>query len=286
MQILLAVDGSPGSYEAARALENLATPDQLILLIAVDIPGLGYQSVWFGIEDLATIVERDMREEGERLLARVASLLPTDVETISKRVERGKPAEVILDVGKDSEADLIVLGARGLNPLSELVFGSVSHRVMTHATCSTFVVKDAIRRFQHILLPIEGYEDTKTTMTFLEKKPFRGQPHLTVLHAVPFAEPLWLEGAMVPQSYRQELMAAGEQLINQVVSQLSSLGYKATPRLKVGSPSEVILKDISETKPDLIMMGSHGRRGVSRFLLGSVSHAVVHRAPCSVLVLR
>ena len=286
LRVLCAVDGSEESYEGARALIHLASLQQLIILSVLDIPGLRYQAAWFRIEDLPTLVESEMREDAERFLDQVASILPSDVGPISRQIKKGNPSEIILDVGARSGADLIVLGARGLSQLSELAFGSVSHRVVTHASCSTLVVKSPIPRLQHVLLPIQGLEDTKTALTFLGKKPFREAPQITVLHVVPFAQPIWLEGAMVPESYRDEIIAAGESLINQVGLQLSSLGYKATPHLMIGSPSKMILKHVSETRPDLILMGSHGKRGLSRFLLGSVSHGVTHHTPCSVLILR
>ena len=284
--MLVAIDGSEGSYEAARALAHFASLDQLILVTVVDVPEVRYQSIWLRIDDLASIVERDMREEAQRLLDRIVTLLPSDIGPVTRRIEKGKPAEMILDIAQDAQTDLIVVGARGLNRLAELVFGSVSHRIMTHAPCSTLIVKSPLSHLDHVLLCIEGPEDAGRAVTFLAKKPFRAQPRVTVFHTVPFAEPPWLEGALVPESYRKELLAAGDQLTNQVVFELAAFDYTAIPHVVVGSPSDMIVKYAKENSPDLILVGSHGRTGVSRFFLGSVSHAIAHHVSEPVMIVR
>ena len=286
MRVLLGVDGSKGSQEAAKAIVHFSLPEEVILLNAVKVPNLAYQSAWLRIKGLSTIVEQEMRKEGEAFLARMATELSLYAKKITPQIENGDPGEVILNVAGAAKVALIVLGARGLNRLSEIVFGSVSHRVMSHATCPTLIVKPPIQRMSSVLIPIEGAEDAHRAMDFLAKKPFREFPHLTVLHAVPFAQPHWLEGALIPESYRNELMVAGEALTHQMVSKLGSLGYEAVSLLLDGPPIELIVKAVRERQPDLMIVGSHGRKSLSRFLLGSVAHAVVHRASCSVMVLR
>jgi nucleotide-binding universal stress UspA family protein len=286
LRVLLGVDGSKGSEEAAKAIAHLSPPEEVILLNVLKVPNLAYQSAWLRIKDLSIIVEQEMRKEGEAVLERITSELASYAKTVNSQIENGDPGEVILKGAGAAKVDLIILGARGLNRLSELVFGSVSHRVMSHATCPTLIVKSPIHQMSSVLVPIEGAEDARRAMDFLAKKPFREFPQLTVLHAVPFAQPHWLEGALIPESYRNELMVAGEALTSQMVSGLASLGYEAVPLLLDGPPVELIVNAVREKPFDLMMVGSHGRKGLSRFVLGSVAHAVVHRASCSVIVLR
>ncbi|UCE63933.1 MAG: universal stress protein [Nitrospirota bacterium] len=286
MRVLLGVDGSKGSQEAAKAIVHLSPPEEVILLNVVKVPNLAYQSAWLRIKDLSIIVEEEMRKEGEAVLEGIAAELSSYAKSITPQIENGDPGEVILNVAGAAKVTLIVLGARGLNRLSEMVFGSVSHRVMSHAICPTLIVKSPIQRMSSVLVPIEGAEDAHRAMDFLAKKPFREFPHITVLHAVPFAQPHWLEGALIPEGYRNELMVAGEALNSQIVAGLASLGYEAVSLLLDGPPVELIVKAVRERQPDLMIVGSHGRKGLSRFVLGSVAHAVVHRASCSMMVLR
>lgn len=286
MRVLLGLDGSKGSQNAAKALSHLSPLEDVIVLNVVHVPTLAYQSAWLRIKDLPLIVEQEMRKEGEAVLKQIASELSLFTKGVRLQIEKGDPAELILNVATTANVDLIVLGARGLNRISELVFGSVSHRVMSHATCPTLIVKSLISQISRVLVPIQSAEDANKVMDFFLQKPFRGLPHITVLHSVPFAQPHWLEGALIPESYRNELMVAGEALTNQAASGLASLGYEAHPLLLDGPPAELIAKVAREKKPDLVIVGSHGRKRISRFVLGSVAHAVVHRAPCSVVILR
>ena len=74
--------------------------------------------------------------------------------------------------------------------------------------------------------------------------------------------------------------------INSAEQVLASAGLKATAAVLSGNPKEVILEEAKKWNADLIVVGSHGRRGFKRFLLGSVSEAVAMNAHCSVVVVR
>ena len=287
MKIVLPVDGSEQSYEAARALEGLARSDELIVLNVVNVPGLSYPTIGAGLaKDLSITVEQAMREEGEQLLDRVVSILPTHCGPASKMLEMGTPAEVILNVAKEKGADLIVMGARGLGQIREHIFGSVSHRVMRHADCSTLIVKGSMRHIRRVLLPVESQEDADVVVAFLTKKPFREPVNVTVLHVIPFSQPVWPVGAMIPENFRKEMLSHAEKFTGEIVSRLVKEGYTAKGFGVMGAPSLSIAEEVSTNNPDLILMRSHSRSGISRFLLGSVSHSVAHNTNCSVLLVR
>ena len=72
-----------------------------------------------------------MREDGERLLDRVLSLLPKHAGPSTKQLRIGSPADVIVLMAEVQNAELIVMGARGLGPIKERLLGSVSHRILT-----------------------------------------------------------------------------------------------------------------------------------------------------------
>ena len=287
MKIILAVDGSEQSYEAARGLSGLAHADEVTVLTVVSVPGLSYPTIGAGIAtDLAMQVETAMREEGAQLLERVVSLLPPNPGPVKKVLQLGDPAEIIISTAEARQTNLIVLGARGLGTIKEQMFGSVSHRVMTHAPCSTLIVKDSLRKIQRILIPLAHQEDGDAIVTFFETRPFRAPVHVTVMHVVPFAQPVWPVGAMIPENFQQEIMAHGEQFTEEVAAKLRNLGHEAKGIAVLGAPSTSIVDKVKETKADLIVMRSQSRSGLSRFLLGSVSHSVVHHTQCSVLLVR
>ena len=74
--------------------------------------------------------------------------------------------------------------------------------------------------------------------------------------------------------------------VNSAEEVLASAGLNATTSVLSGNPKEVILEEAKKWNADLIVIGSHGRRGFKRFLLGSVSEAVAMKAHCSVVVVR
>ncbi|MDH4359831.1 MAG: universal stress protein, partial [Nitrospirota bacterium] len=161
-----------------------------------------------------------------------------------------------------------------------------SHRVMTHAPCSTLIVKKPLRKIQQVLIPIESKEDGEAVVRFLNKKPFREPISAIVLHVIPFSEPVWPVGAMISPEFRKEMITYGETFTNGISAELKQLGHQAKGVVVVGAPSPKILEAADKHAADVIMMRTHSRSGVSRFLLGSVSHSVVHQTESSILLVR
>lgn len=287
MRILLAVDGSEQSCDAARGLEHLAPAEQVIALHALDVLLPVYPTmVPEAVRDLRVIVERHMREEGERLLARIAAILPPRDGKVTTRMEIGSPAELIVAIAGEERIDLIVLGARGVGPVHELVLGSVSHRVLTHAPCPTLVVKGPIRSLRRVLLPVQEAEDAEAALKFLAGRPFRDAVDVTVLSVLPLAQQMWPEGAGNFDTFRETALATARSFVESVAARLSAMQYSAKGVARIGFPSLEIIHETMTTNADLVLMGSHGRRAISRFLLGSVSHAVIHRTTRPVLIFR
>ena len=97
MRIVLAVDGSEGSYQAVHAISHLAPAKKVVVLYAMDVPRLAYPVTTPGIQKRYEKVARQaMKQEGERILTQVASMLPALPSAIAKRVQAGPAADVIL----------------------------------------------------------------------------------------------------------------------------------------------------------------------------------------------
>ena len=287
MKYLLAVDGSDQSLDAARAFEALTPAESLKVLHVVSVPGIPYPAMGVNVaKDLAMTVERAMKEEGERVLDQAESLLPLHSGAVSKQLEMGTPAESILKVAQDDNVDLVVMGARGLGRIREQIFGSVSHRVMTHAPCSTLLVKQPVRSIKNLLVPIDVQEDADAVLSFFKKNPFREACSITVLHVIPMVDPVWPVGAMVPAEFRNEMRSYAEKFTQVLCLELERLGHQAKGLAIEGAPSVTIVEEIRKTKPDLLVMRPQSQSGVSRFFLGSVSHSVVHNTDCSILLVR
>jgi len=283
MNTLLAVDGSDNAYEAVHALKYVARSEQLSLLHALNVPRPAYPMMLPEMaEEIYKTLEQSMREDGERLLNRVQSLLPLHAGPSTKYLRIGSPAETIVSMAEEQKADLIVMGARGLGPVKERLLGSVSHRILTLAHCATLIVNGPVKAMKQILLPLQGPFDAEAAIRFLQLKPFHDAAELTLLTVLPSTEPPW-PGDAAASAASTEILEEQADYIEGVAARLRNIGYQAHGVAVVGTPSTMILQEATTLRSDLILMGTRGRQGITRFVLGSVSHAVLHKTPCPVL---
>lgn len=117
---------------------------------------------------------------------------------------------------------------------------------------------------------------------------FRSQDtEVRVLHVV---EPIAIsEPPQMSPGYYPELedrLPKAREFVDRVAKTLSSGGFRVTTSVATGDTKSIILEDAAEWHADLIVLGSHGRKGLERFFLGSVSEAVARYAHCSVQIVR
>lgn len=148
-----------------------------------------------------------------------------------------------------------------------------------------------------ILLAIDGSKCSEAAIEALIGQYKPAGTEVLVLHAVeslkliPASAPYSFgAGPMfVPEDYveiARQWRREGEELASRTAQRLLSAGFKIGTQVVEGDARETILDWTKKWRPDLILLGSHGRRGLDRFLLGSVSEAVARHAPCSVEIVR
>jgi len=144
-----------------------------------------------------------------------------------------------------------------------------------------------------ILLAIDGSESARVAVDLLISFPFPRDSEvigLTVIEADIFGE----EGVeQLGDAQQAELRTAEksiwdeqERLLKDELLRLREAGWAGSDELRAGHPAEVIIQVAEKFAIDLIIVGSHGRTGIRRFLLGSVSDYVLEHAPCSVLIVK
>ncbi|WP_447971474.1 universal stress protein [Nitrospira sp. M1] len=287
MRVLLAVDGSEHSKQASEVIRDLASVKNLTILHVIDLPRLSYPTLGPEIaKDLAITVEQAMRNEAEQVLKHTMTSLSTHALPVDRRLEEGTPAERILALAQQIKADLIILGARGVGQLKELVLGSVSHRVLTYAPCPVLLVKAPITEIKTVLLPLQDLDDVQRVKPFLSKHPFPEGTAITAFTVVSIPRSFLRAGVSASESKIQRALESTETFLDDAVNLLHSSHYSVTGIVGMGEPAATILDQESETKPDLIMMGVNHPSAVSQFLVGSVSHTILHHSTCSVLLIR
>jgi nucleotide-binding universal stress UspA family protein len=275
MRIVIGIDSSEQTFAALQQTLQIFSPTDITFVHGVE---LGMFEFPFGA-DAANRADRELYEEirrskldaGRQLLEHAASLVPNDGPSTHQVCEVQTPAHLILETAKTVAADLIVTGTRGFGPVAETVIGSVSHRVLSHAAQPTLVVKGTPHPLGKVLVAVEGQEDALRIQSWLTAHPFKSPAEVCVL--------------TVPQALRfASAMEFAEKLVKTTASAIQRPSYSVTTQVKTGEPAKVLAEQSNLF--DLLVVGSHSRNKLERFLLGSVSHSVVHRATCSVLVIR
>jgi nucleotide-binding universal stress UspA family protein len=306
MKILLAVDGSEASLAAVEEAARTPWPEGSVLRI-VSVADIPLTPQWRlalmpsgEYKEWMRIIEESSLENTTRAMARFGEIAGAQTEMTAKTL-KGDPKIAILDEAGHWGADLIIVGTHGYNPLERLLLGSVSRAIASYAKCSVQIVRrrkaeGADGKAMRILLAVDGSEFGDAAVEEIADRPWapRSEVHvISVIHLpfTPTPETLALPDSYYSQLERSERERAGS-VVNRAIARLRERGASRetpltlTSEVIVGHPAEAIIETAKKWDSDLIALGSHGYRGFTRFLLGSVSYAVASHAPCSVEIVR
>jgi nucleotide-binding universal stress UspA family protein len=137
-----------------------------------------------------------------------------------------------------------------------------------------------------ILIAVDGSETSEAAIReVVQTRPRDAQ--IQVMHVI---EPLpvvesWAY-AVDWQNILQDQRKEAEAFVMQDAAALRDAGFAVTTAIEEGVAKSIIVETAGKWPADLVVVGSHGRKGLARFLLGSVSEGVARHAPCSVLIVR
>jgi nucleotide-binding universal stress UspA family protein len=211
----------------------------------------------------------------------------TSVET---RIAEGDAREEILRAADGWEADLIVVGARGLGGA---LLGSVALGVTRHAHRPVLVVKRPAGRVHRVVVGVDGSAEALAAVRFVARLPLAPQTVVRLLGIVepprfPTAEPdilddtLWSMVAGVTEELRIKLYHA----LADAKDEFTGGSATVETELLVGQVAHELVREASEPNVDLLVVGDRGLGRFKRLLLGSVSDAALRDAPCAVLVVK
>lgn len=136
--------------------------------------------------------------------------------------------------------------------------------------------------FAHIICPVDFSESSQRALAYAMAVARWYEAEPTILHVVPTFEPMQVRGDL-GQPIQLVTPPTREEVLEEMRRALGTLPPRATPVADAGDPQTVILDRALTEKADLIVMGTHGRRGFKRLLLGSVTEAVLRESPCPVI---
>ena len=290
MKILLAVDNSPASQAAVDEVATRRWPagSQVEVLTVIEMC-----EPWA----LSPIVE-ELQSVSKKLVDDAVSRLRSSGLEASATVAQGDPKTAILDHAAAQDADLIVVGAHGAGALERFLLGSVSRALLRFAPCSVAIVRKAALRGgagPNVLLAVDNSEGSRHAAESLAARPWPEGTEIKVLSAVELVLSALQAAFEIPsldaghlETQRAAAMERTENAIDSARKTLEAAGLRTSQSISVlvASPKEIVLQEAAAWPADLIVLGSHGSSGLSRFLLGSTSEAVATHAACSVEVIR
>lgn len=226
----------------------------------------------------AGLLDVEEKRRNRRLDEQLARL---EIAGLGSRVVRAGIAHRLLnDYATEVSADLIVVGSHDSGEIHG--FGSVTDRVLRKATCAVLVVRgDEVLRPERVLIPVDLSplcgEIMQHAFEILGALSGHHRPAITGLFVLPPGTP---DPDVGPEAAERQ----AHDRLQRWLSDLDLGGPQLEARVRTGDPRREILRQIEVEPPDLVIVGTHGRSGFERFLLGSVSEAVVRRAKPSVLV--
>lgn len=219
--------------------------------------------------------------------------LSIDLETLSiaqHQEDTGSPAQTIISYAEESDIDLVVAGTRGRRGLQRLLLGSVAEEVVRTAPCPVLTVRAGDRRtsagaVRNILAPVDFSEGSDMAVQHAKEIALTYGAQITLLHAV--------EEVMYPSAYGMEIAdIPGPEVVSRVEKSLAAMardeiGYEhVVVDSVIGYAPSVILDYEEEHDVDMIVIATHGRSGLERLLLGSVTERVVRRSEAPVFVVK
>lgn len=288
LRVLFAADESPGSERARALVRKLHLPRGSSIRV---VRALGAEPTAAGLPDA-------MRDE---VVSAVVSALQAEVQafaeplrqtqiTLEAEALRGRAASVIVTEAERWAADLVVVGSHGRGAIASAILGSVAAEVVDHAPCPVLIARAT--DVTSIVLADDGSADSGTAAGVVASGIFAAP--VQVISVVSVTRPL--SSGIAPsvraaarEAYREALAAdrvEHEQLVRRRADQLRAAGLEVATDVREGDPGDEILAAAQESRADLIAMGTRGRTGLQRLILGSVARKVLGRASGSVLVAR
>ncbi len=229
---------------------------------------------------MAEAAEKETKEDAGRLNERLQGI---EHEAV---IGEGNIWEVVSNLIKDKEIDLVVLGTRGRTGLGRALLGSVAEQILRQAPCPVLTVSphvnlwsDEYAKMREILYTTDLVADFPIAAPYAVSLAQENQAHLVLLHVIEDAK----AGDLVDSP---EVVDVKERKLQQLVSQQAGLWCDPTYIVEQGPAAEKILDVAKRRHTDLIVLGARPAKGLATHLNMGTVHKVVSQATCPVLTVR
>jgi nucleotide-binding universal stress UspA family protein len=237
--------------------------------------------------DLSTTAIGDLRralhEPCELALAAATEMARGERALIKTVCEQGDPYERIVDLSEAENADLIVMGRSGRGSVEKALIGSVTARVIGYSQKDVLVVpSNAEVGWKSILLATDGskYSRAAAARAIDFAQSYNGT--LTALSVVDVPDEFYAEATDVADA----MIMKAKKYAGDVKAEAEAKGIKSDALVREGDSAKAIISVAKDVNADVIVMSSHGRTGLRRLLMGSVTARVIGLSSCPVLIVK
>jgi nucleotide-binding universal stress UspA family protein len=294
MRVMLATDGSGSAAVAAELVGNIRWPSGTAIdivrvigeggqdLVAGPWPAVGFR---FSLEAQTAAI----RDAEQALVALAEPLQKLRLKT-DHFVLRGRPADALLDWIECHRPDVVIVGSRGVSPFERALVGSVSAELVDGSPVPVLVARRPT--LDRVVVAVDGSDIASQAVATVRRWPFLAMAEIRTVSVAPEHARWWPDElrargtgvADAEDEAAQESLIEHDGIAAEAAATLRAVGFKANSEVRSGSPASTIVAFATDWDADLVIMGSHGRTGLARLLLGSVARNVLHHANCSVLI--
>lgn len=241
---------------------------------------------------MAPEVDESMTAYATDRMREVLERLDSSGRSVESKVLRGRVADAIIDDASDFRADVVIVGSRGHGTIASLLLGSVSSEVVDQAPCPVLVARRA--SLNRVVFATDESPSAQAAEAVLARWPIFGEAPIHVISVADVVRP-WTTGiaptlyGMASETYAADVRQAKvehEGIAADSAKRLHESGRVATAEVRAGDAAEEIIAVIEQQRADLVVLGSRGRTGLTRLLLGSVARNVLSGSTASVLIVR
>jgi nucleotide-binding universal stress UspA family protein len=277
MVVLVGVDGSEGSRSALRWASRFgeSMDMRLVVVRAWEYPPT---AVMPGGPTLKPQEEVDEIEAAEaaRLLDEVLGDAAGSVDVV---VERGSPDVAIWRAADDCDADLVVVGRRGLSAVAGRLLGSVSRRVVERASCPVAVVPDPLLDWNGpVLVGVDGSANAAAAVDWATKVALAQQAELVVVHAIALA-PLELSLAAI-----ETMDSKAEALVEEQSRPAVEAGLAVRKVVRTLDPRTLVQDTADAEDARVVVVGARGAGPIASLMLGSTATFLTERCGQPVVI--